>query len=359
MNKGVIVQLDTEKAYILKNDGSFIAYPRDTHWVIGDVISLPGTRNRIWKRALISCAAVFIILLCSTGVLYNIPETYIEITVNPSIQLILNRFGRVLNFTGLNADGIDLFQGVSYKNLTLDEASARIFNRLENNGFLRDNTILLVVANDSQKELNKVEQALRNVSEKYIRNNKTHMTIQRYAIDEYKALSHPLPVRDMPDSPTPTSQPTLQPKIMSPTTSPTPTAASTPTVRPIPPASPAPTVIPTPQASAKPTVKPTTPTQTEPIIKPTQHAIAEPTNSSTPQASVELEISPAPTADPEPGISPTPTIILPQPQQDDIVYPDDSTPTDSVVPHDNTQPSDSASQDGSHENHEEHNGSHH
>ena len=231
MSKGVILKLNSDMAIILKDDGSFIARPRDMSWRVADIIILP--EKKVWKYVLSSCAAVFISLFCLTGIFYNITSTYIEISVNPSIQLTLNRFGRVLNASGLNSDGISIIQGMPFKNLTLNEATAHIYDRLESNGVLNDSTIQLVIANDSQKELDKIEQALREVTDRYAGNYNAHISIQRYAQDEYQALSHPLPVEDKPVSPT--GQPTLQPKITSPTGSPTipaspsPSASSTPT----------------------------------------------------------------------------------------------------------------------------------
>jgi len=292
MNKGVIVQIDSDMAYILKNDGSFIECPRDAHWRVGDVITLPGLKIRNWKKALISFAAVFIMLISSTAVLYYIPTTYIEISVNPSIQLILNRFDRVLNASGLNAEGLTVLQGVSYNNLTLNETSARIFNRLENNGLLRSGTIQLIIANDSQRDLDKIEQTLRGVTEKYIGNNNIHINIQRYALDEYKSLSHPLPV------------------------SPAPAISSTPPFSQIPAISPAESII------------------TEPPASPTQ-----PVNTS-------------PTATPPPLVSSLPSVNPNQP--DNSAIPGDIEPSASISPADDTAPQSNTHKNDSHGHHGDH-----
>lgn len=239
MNKGVIVQLDYNTAHILRNDGSFVSCPRDMLWQVGDVVTIPRRMRFSLKTAVVLFAALLILIIVPAFVIFNIPATYIEISVNPSVQLTLNRFDRVLSAEGLNDEAVDLLQGVSYKNLTLEEAYARLLNRLENNGFLSDATVQLVVANNSQRDLDGIEQVLRSVSAKYTQANNIRMSIKRYANDEYLALSHPLPIAEIPDvqrqepmspepkpEPTPATQPTAAP-----TTAPTPTPTTTPSTQ--------------------------------------------------------------------------------------------------------------------------------
>ena len=227
--------------------------------------------------------------------------------------MTLNRFDRVLNASGLNSDGIIIIQGMSYKNLTLNEASVRIFDRLENNGVLTNGTIQLAIANDSQKEQYQIEQALRKVTESYVENNNAHITVQRYGLDEYQELSQALPVEDRLVSPT--GQPTLQPTITSPAGSPTIPASPSPSVSPTPPACPEPTVIRTPPASAEPTIDPTLPAEAETTIKPTLPASVTPSIPAQ-QDNAEPEISPMPEDDAVPEISPTPTRKSPYTLQD-------------------------------------------
>ncbi len=200
MSKGVVVQLEYDTAHIMKNNGAFISCPRNPAWAVGDVVTIPQKSWLSKKVAIISCAASLVVLITSGIFMYNIPATYIEVSVNPSVQFTLNRFDRVIQTDGLNDEGENLIQEVSYKNLTLREAYARLFNRLENDGYLGDATVQLVVANNSQNGLDEIEQAVREASERYIDANNIQMSIKRYANDEYLSLSHPLPVIEIPNS---------------------------------------------------------------------------------------------------------------------------------------------------------------
>lgn len=199
MNKGVIVQLEVQNAIIMKNDGAFISCPRNSLWQLGDVVTISHRRRISLKAVLGACAVLLLVFFGAGAVLYNIPTTYMEISVNPSVQLTLNRFDRVLGVTALNPDGDSLLQGISFKNLTLYEAYSRLFNRLENNGYLRNATVQLVVANNSQITVDKIEQVLRDASEKYTGANDMQISIMRYTGDEYLSLTHPLPLIEIPD----------------------------------------------------------------------------------------------------------------------------------------------------------------
>lgn len=198
MNKGVIVQLDYSFAYILKNDGEFVTCPRDLNWRVGDVVTLRHYPQFSLKAILISCSILFCLFVGTGAILYQIPTTYIEISINPSVQITLNRFNRVLSTEGLNDDGISLIQGTSYNNLTLDEAYVRLLNRLENNGYMNDVTIQLVIANNSQKTVDSIEQILRNLLGKFSQIKNIQIKVKRYANDEYLSLAHPLEIVDLP-----------------------------------------------------------------------------------------------------------------------------------------------------------------
>jgi len=201
MSKGVIVQLDRDTAHILKNDGSFASYPRDMSWQLGDVITVNRHSRISFKRAIIACAAVLILIMGLGFAVYQIPTTYVELSINPSIKMAINRFDRVLSVEGLNADGENLIQGMSFKNLPFAEAYRRLLNRLDNNSLLNDATMQFVLANDSHVKIAKIEKYLREVFDQYGRNKTIQVSIKRFGKDEYLALAHPIPIMAIPVEP--------------------------------------------------------------------------------------------------------------------------------------------------------------
>ncbi len=188
MGKGVVVALEQEVAHILKSNGTFITFPRNLGWQVGDVVTMTRLPMVRMKMVLVSCAALVVMMVCACFAVYQVPTTYVELSVNPSVQLTLNWFNRVLRTDALNADGDKLLQQTSYNHLPLDEAYARILNRLENNGYLQNATIHLAIANNSQKKIDAIEQRLRNVSAGKV----SGIKVKRYSVKEYLALTHPI-----------------------------------------------------------------------------------------------------------------------------------------------------------------------
>lgn len=79
-------------------------------------------RRPAWVLAV--CAAC-VLLIASGGIgyrLYAAPTAVISIDVNPSLELGVNRFDRVVSVTGMNADGQALAERLDVKNLPYEEA---------------------------------------------------------------------------------------------------------------------------------------------------------------------------------------------------------------------------------------------
>ena len=69
------------------------------------------TRARVMPR--IALAMMCVLLVLAGGFTYLTPVSAISLDVNPSIELALNRFDRVVSARGLNAEGEALVSGMS------------------------------------------------------------------------------------------------------------------------------------------------------------------------------------------------------------------------------------------------------
>lgn len=75
--------------------------------------------------ALAACAAVLIFLGVGTFV-YFLPTASISIDINPSLELFVNRFDRVISLVGRNDDGIELSKSLSIRFMQYDDAVTAI-----------------------------------------------------------------------------------------------------------------------------------------------------------------------------------------------------------------------------------------
>jgi len=96
-------------------------------------------------------AVICVFLLAGAGgySVYRRPVSYISIDVNPSIELAVNRFDKVVSATGYNADGQDILQHVPLKNISYLQAIDRLLQDAYYSRFLnRDSQLVVTVVSD-------------------------------------------------------------------------------------------------------------------------------------------------------------------------------------------------------------------
>lgn len=96
-------------------------------------------------------AVVCVFLMAGAGgyTVYSRPVSYISIDVNPSIELAVNRFDRVVSVTGYNADGHDILQHVPLKNISYLQAIDRLLQDAYYSRFLsRDSQLVVTVVSE-------------------------------------------------------------------------------------------------------------------------------------------------------------------------------------------------------------------
>ncbi|MDE6918115.1 MAG: hypothetical protein K2P39_15125, partial [Lachnospiraceae bacterium] len=96
-------------------------------------------------------AVVCVFFLAGVGgySVYSRPVSYISIDVNPSIELEINRFDKVVSAKGYNADGQDILQHVPLKNISYLQAIDRLLQDAYYSRYLnRDSQLVLTVVSD-------------------------------------------------------------------------------------------------------------------------------------------------------------------------------------------------------------------
>ena len=74
-----------------------------------------------------ACAACMLMTIGSLW-LYFTPAAYISVDVNPSVELTVNRFDRVISLKGLNDDGAALAEDLNVRFLEYTEALEQVLN---------------------------------------------------------------------------------------------------------------------------------------------------------------------------------------------------------------------------------------
>lgn len=91
-------------------------------------------------------AVVCVFLMAGAGgyTVYSRPVSYISIDVNPSIELAVNRFDRVVSAKGYNAVGQDILQHIPLKNISYLQAIDRLLQDAYYSRYLNRDSQLVV-----------------------------------------------------------------------------------------------------------------------------------------------------------------------------------------------------------------------
>lgn len=129
----------------------------------GNWQAAPAARRRRF-RPLVTAAACAACLLVTLGSLwvYFTPAAYISVDVNPSLELAVNRFDRVISVTGLNDDGDALAQTLDVRFLDYTQALEQVLDSdAVTQCLARDEMLSITVAGDDDE---RTEEMLSQVS---------------------------------------------------------------------------------------------------------------------------------------------------------------------------------------------------
>lgn len=84
--------------------------------------------------------------------LYFTPFTYIDVDVNPSIEVILNRFDRVIDTYAYNADGEVILGKADIRNKNYNEAICILFDVIAQDGYALDDSLISVTLQTERQE---------------------------------------------------------------------------------------------------------------------------------------------------------------------------------------------------------------
>ena len=98
------------------------------------------------KRIAVAAGAVLVMLGLSVGgyAYYQTPVSYLSLDINPSVELGVNAFGRVVSAKGYNADGELILNGHSVVNFTVNDAVKKLVTSASENGFIKDDGSTIV-----------------------------------------------------------------------------------------------------------------------------------------------------------------------------------------------------------------------
>ncbi len=106
------------------------------------------------RYAIFSASAAVLVFTLLTYRLYFIPSTYIDIDVNPSIEIVLNRFDKVIDSYAYNQEGKELLKEVSIRYKDYNKALGILIDEMIQGGYTQENGLISVTlqSNYEKKE---------------------------------------------------------------------------------------------------------------------------------------------------------------------------------------------------------------
>eukprot|EP00792_Barthelona_sp_PAP020_P002596 TRINITY_DN14132_c0_g1_i1.p1 TRINITY_DN14132_c0_g1~~TRINITY_DN14132_c0_g1_i1.p1 ORF type:complete len:241 (+),score=38.29 TRINITY_DN14132_c0_g1_i1:170-892(+) len=169
--KALIMEVNNGDAVVLTRDGQFLNIKLESDQIsYGEEIEIESKTKSVSKvielssfRRFALIAAVFLlILLPITGSwAYYTPTGYIEIDINPSLEIVYNRFNRVIGVNGLNEDGKEVIESMPTLKGSVEDVTELLVNQAKDLEYLvsgQENIIMItVVSIDKDDSLNPID----------------------------------------------------------------------------------------------------------------------------------------------------------------------------------------------------------
>lgn len=166
--KYVVTEVNEKFAVVLDQSGGFKKINKKGLFVGQKIV----ISNKINYSAYI--AALFLIIFtASFCYAYYTPTQYVFVDINPSFELSLNVFNRIIDSKPLNDDAKKLTYSLNIKNKKIEDSIDTIISTAQNNGYLNIDEgkadILITVSKDDKNQ--KSNQIIEKINQKSYKNN--------------------------------------------------------------------------------------------------------------------------------------------------------------------------------------------
>lgn len=168
MRTGIVFSIEKDKSIIMECGGRFIEVKTNKAWKKGDIVQIENKRHINKVFYYVAACILFMFLGISSFQIYFQQTTLISIDVNPSIEIGLNRFDRVIYINGMNDEGDKILKLIDIKNKSYDIALRIIAQNDELKEYVQENSYITFAlqTNNKDKEMiisNRVEETFKEI----------------------------------------------------------------------------------------------------------------------------------------------------------------------------------------------------
>ena len=160
----IVMEVSGGRAVVLDRRGGFLTVPNRNYCIGQKIRYFPA----VSAKRIVSIAACFLMIFCGIGgyKAYFTPVSYMSIDINPSIQLALNIFNRVIDVSALNGDGEIILETISVKNNTAEDSVKKIIDCAQDKGYLSgsDKSVIINIIDSDNRVIDKIAKVPKDYS---------------------------------------------------------------------------------------------------------------------------------------------------------------------------------------------------
>jgi hypothetical protein len=140
---GIVMQIEKRYAFIMTNSGEFLKIKIGKQLPnVGQVYTGQVAKETPFFKYASAAASLLLVLLSGTAsYAYYTPTASVVVDINPSIELKVNRWDRILKTVPLNSDGEKVLSSLDIKNKALSDGLDMIVEEAKKDNFINDSYI--------------------------------------------------------------------------------------------------------------------------------------------------------------------------------------------------------------------------
>lgn len=142
-------------------------------------------KGRFYEMKRLAVAACLALLLMGGGYAYSKPTAYLNVDINPSVELSINVLDRVVGVQALNEDGQAILEGLDVEGMQVDEAVELIVDAAADQGFIKKNgssVVSITAATDDQDKADKLTKDAEEGAQEALAENEVAAEVSQAAI---------------------------------------------------------------------------------------------------------------------------------------------------------------------------------
>ncbi|MCX7843439.1 MAG: anti-sigma factor domain-containing protein [Clostridia bacterium] len=191
--KAVVMEIHNKHAVVLDKQGCFIKIKNTGNLEVGAEIDIAANVSRVGsmrKAASIAAALVFMLVAAAGVYSYNMPYSYVNVDINPSIEITSNIFDRIIRVEALNNDGEKVLNKIDIKSKAVNEGIAKLVSAAAGEGYLSSESqgaVMLTISGISDEKVSKLESELKALTEQEIKadNLKAEVIVEKVDMKQH------------------------------------------------------------------------------------------------------------------------------------------------------------------------------